>query len=49
MPASEFGAMQAALAGPSQVKYGFAKLGHEDSTAELMKRADAELPVSPPR
>lgn len=47
-----FGAIQAALAGdpdPSQVKYGFAKLGHEDGTAELMERADAELPVSPPR
>ena len=47
-----FGAVQAALAGdpdPSQVKYGFAELGHEDSTADLMERADAELPVSSPR
>jgi len=47
-----FGAIQAALAAdpdPSRVKYGFAELGHEDSTAELIERADAELPISPPR
>jgi diguanylate cyclase len=47
-----FGAIQAALAAepdPSQIKYGFAELGHTDSTAELIGRADAELPISAPR
>jgi diguanylate cyclase (GGDEF)-like protein len=47
-----FGAIQASLAAhsdPSQIKYGFAELNQEDSTAELIERADAELPISAPR
>ena len=47
-----FSSIQTALAGhpnPSQIKYGFAELGHNDKTADLIGRADAELPVSAPR
>jgi hypothetical protein len=47
-----FGTIQAALASdpdPSEIKYGFAQLGHTDTTAELIERADAELPISAPR
>jgi diguanylate cyclase (GGDEF)-like protein len=47
-----FGTIQAALASypdPSQIKYGFAELGHADSTAEFIGRADSELPISAPR
>jgi diguanylate cyclase (GGDEF)-like protein len=47
-----FGAIQAALEAdshPSHIKYGLAALGHEASSAELIERADAELPISAPR
>ena len=47
-----FSAIQAALAAdpdPSKIKCGFAELGRDDSTAELVGRADAELPISAPR
>ena len=47
-----FGAIQTALAAdsaPCQIKFGFAELGQEDSTADLIGRADAELPISPGR
>jgi diguanylate cyclase (GGDEF)-like protein len=44
-----FAAIQAALAADSdrcEIKVGFAALAAEDSAAELIDRADAELPVS---
>jgi diguanylate cyclase (GGDEF)-like protein len=44
-----FSVIQAALAAesdPSEIKVGFAELEAEDSAAELIRRADAELPVS---
>ncbi len=47
-----FAAVQAALAAdpdPSEIKCGFAELGHQDGTAELIAHADAELPISAPR
>ena len=47
-----FGTIQAALAAdpdPSQIKSGFAELRYQDRTAELIARADAELPISAPR
>ncbi len=47
-----FGAIRAALAGdpdPSHIKCGFAELGRQDGTAELIGRADAQLPISAPR
>ena len=47
-----FGTIQDALGSdpdPSELKYGFAELGHADTTADLIGRADAELPISAPR
>jgi diguanylate cyclase (GGDEF)-like protein len=45
-----FNVIQTALAAdsdPCEIKVGFAALEAEDSAAELIRRADAELPVSP--
>jgi diguanylate cyclase (GGDEF)-like protein len=47
-----FGTIQGALGSdpdPGEIKYGFAELGHADTTADLIGRADAELPISAPR
>ena len=46
-----FGAVQAALAADAtdrcEIKFGVAALAADDSATELVKRADAQLPVSP--
>jgi diguanylate cyclase (GGDEF)-like protein len=47
-----FGAVQAALAAgpdPCQIKVGFALLAPEDRAADLIERADADMPTSGPR
>src|SRR5450755_3035946 len=44
-----FNIIQTALAAdcePCEIKVGFAELETEDSAAELIRRADAELPIS---
>jgi diguanylate cyclase (GGDEF)-like protein len=47
-----FAAVQAALAtgaNPSEIKVGFATLSSGDQPADLIERADAELPITPRR
>ncbi len=47
-----FGAIHAGLAADPElceIKVGFAQLAHGDSTAELIRRADNDLPTSPGR
>jgi hypothetical protein len=47
-----FDAVNATLAtdvDPHEIKVGFAALTAEDSAAELIARADADMPISPRR